>query len=414
MRFRRLLVTINLNIRCPLPDLVDEVGAAGHDALALRHAGGDDQPGGVEWLCAYRPRFESLRLDVQPYDRFTIAATHHGLPWNDDAGHGRAAFGHNGDRLTDAEIRWRVRNGEMDERGMVLQGSAEATKGKRHGLSAGSNRRRVAKRSRVDRAVDQRFDPKRLRIDDLSWHDFGHGDHAIGRRAEKLRFSSCVADRLATKPQARKFRFDIHDLASRHGVAFGERAQSPKFRFSDCDQLLDLTGFFGDCRTVGERQIRIDLDQNIALADGLADARDPAFQRDDASTVDALHHTGSVRITDHAADQVDCRPYNFRLGSSGADLQKALRRLCHKRRAVGQPARCIAHCSARVSSRGAAGTIMVITTYHNEHDENDGCGSARCYGRDETTAAMQVTKHNTETECDQDQHNRMSDWPRDR
>src|SRR5262245_29668360 len=220
--------------RCPLTDLVDEVGAADHDSLAFCHAGGDNKTRGVEWLCAYGPRLEALRLDVQPYDRFAVPAEHHGLPWNDDAGYGRAALGDNGDRLADAESRRRVRNGEVNERGMVLQGPAEASKGKRHGLSTGSDRGRVGQRSRVDRAIHQRFDPKRLRIDDLEQHvlglhdltryDLGHGDDAIGRRAEKLRLSPCVADRFATKAQARKFRLDIRDLASRHGIALGERA----------------------------------------------------------------------------------------------------------------------------------------------------------------------------------------------
>src|SRR5207245_8361275 len=74
--------------RCPLTDLVDEVGAARDDSLAFRHTSGDNHASGVEWLCAYRPRLEPLRLNVQPYDRFAIAAAHHGLPWNDDAGHG--------------------------------------------------------------------------------------------------------------------------------------------------------------------------------------------------------------------------------------------------------------------------------------------------------------------------------------
>jgi hypothetical protein len=81
------------------------------------HAGGNNHTGGVEWLCAHRPRLESLSLDVQPYDRFAIAAAHHAIPWNDDAGDGRSALGHNGDRLADAEVRRRLRDGE------VLQGS---------------------------------------------------------------------------------------------------------------------------------------------------------------------------------------------------------------------------------------------------------------------------------------------------
>src|SRR5262245_13308400 len=129
--------------RCPLTDLVDEVGAADHDSLAFCHAGGDNKTGGVEWLCAHGPRLEPLRLDLQPYDRFAVPTAHHGLPWNDDAGHGRAVLGDNGNRLADVEVRRRVRNGEVNERGMVLQRATEASKGKRHGLSAGSDRRRV-------------------------------------------------------------------------------------------------------------------------------------------------------------------------------------------------------------------------------------------------------------------------------
>jgi hypothetical protein len=205
-------------------------------------------------------------------------------------------------------------------------------------------------------------------------------------------------------------------LASRHRVAFGERAQSPKSRFSDCDQLLDLACFFGDRRAVGERQIRIDLDQNIALADGLTDAGNPAFQWNHASAVDALHHAGPVRITDHPADQVDRGPYTFRLGGSGTNFQEALRGLCDERRTVGQPARCVAHSSGYRGSRGAGGLIMVITTQrnHSEDDENANCDSCRCHSRGETTAAVKVAEQNAQTERDQDQRNRMSDWPRDR
>jgi hypothetical protein len=93
---------------------------------------------------------------------------------------------------------------------------------------------------------------------------------------------------------------------------------------------------------------------------------------DDASTVDALYHAGPIRIADHAADQVDRGSYSFRLGSGGADLQEALRGLCDEHRPVGQPARCVAHSSARRISRGAGPMIMVITSYrsHSETDEN--------------------------------------------
>jgi hypothetical protein len=123
---------------------------------------------GARKIVRVRPRFEPLSLDVQPYDRFAIAAAYHGVSWNDDAGHGRPAFGHNGDRLTDAEVRGRLRDGEVDERGMVLQRAAETLKGKRHRLSASCNRRRVVKRSRVDRAVSRTLSGHRGRVADAS------------------------------------------------------------------------------------------------------------------------------------------------------------------------------------------------------------------------------------------------------
>jgi hypothetical protein len=50
----------------------------------------------------------------------------------------------------------------------------------------------------------------------------------------------------------------------------------------------------------------------------------------------------------------------------------------------------------------------------NEDEENADCGSARCHGRTETTAALKVAKQDAQTERDQGQYDRMSDWPRDR
>src|SRR5262245_38398027 len=135
-RFRRLLVTINLNIGFST-DLINEFRPVNHDSLAFCQAGGDDQAGGVERLCAHGSRLEPLGLDVQPYDGFAVAAAHHSLPGNDHAGNRGAGLGNNSDGLANAEIRWSVRNGELNERGMVLQGAAEATKCERHALSAG-------------------------------------------------------------------------------------------------------------------------------------------------------------------------------------------------------------------------------------------------------------------------------------
>jgi hypothetical protein len=145
----------------------------------------------------------------------------------------------------------------------------------------------------------------------------------------------------------------------------------------------------------------------------LTDAGGAAFQWNDASAVDALHHAGPVRIADHPADQIDRGPYSFRLGHSRTGLQKALRRLCDERRAVGQPARCVARSSARRGSGGGAGTIIAVTSQRN-CNQNDGCGNARCDGGDETTAALKVAGQNAQTKRDQDQHNRMSNWPWDR
>src|SRR5262245_56465468 len=119
--------------------------------------------------------------------------------------------------------------------------------------------------------------------------------------------------------------------------------------------------------------------------------------------MDALHYAGSVRITDHAADQIDRRPHGFRLGSSGADLQETLRGLGYECRTVGQPPRCVAHSSA-CRSRAAPGMIMVTTTQrtHNENEENADCGSARCHGRTEPTDALNVAKPAAQPERDHD------------
>jgi hypothetical protein len=104
----------------------------------------------------------------------------------------------------------------------------------RHRLSAGCDRRCVGKRSRIDFAIRQRLDPNAFRVDDLeqgilrlhdlAGHHLGHGDHAVGRRAQELGLRACVANRLPTTTQAFKFGLGIRDLAPWHGVAFGERA----------------------------------------------------------------------------------------------------------------------------------------------------------------------------------------------
>src|SRR5580704_13645399 len=88
-RWRKLAETSRLNTggAFPLPDLVDELCTANHDAIAVRESGRHDDVGRIERLGANRPRFEILRLAVAPDDGFSVAAADNGIAVDDDAGY---------------------------------------------------------------------------------------------------------------------------------------------------------------------------------------------------------------------------------------------------------------------------------------------------------------------------------------
>ena len=198
---------------------------------------------------------------------------------------GRAARGHHGDRLADAEPGGRVRDDELHDRGVLLQRAAEPLIGQRHRLSAGRDRGRLAERSRIDLAIGQRLDPKRP-----SDRRSGTGHPAAARPGPARPWPTAMtpsvgarrssgsvrALRIASRRRAQAFKFalGIDDLAFAARRRVRRAGAAVASCLGDRDQLLDLADLFGDRRAVGERQIRIDLDQNVALADRLTDARD--------------------------------------------------------------------------------------------------------------------------------------------
>src|SRR3954452_11682151 len=100
-RFRRLRATRILNMARLLADLVDQLGAADHDAVALCDTGHDEDPGSVERLYPNRAGLEMLRLYVTPHQGLAIAATHDRVAADDHATHGLAELSADGDRLPD-------------------------------------------------------------------------------------------------------------------------------------------------------------------------------------------------------------------------------------------------------------------------------------------------------------------------
>src|SRR5882762_5245108 len=96
-----------------LANLIDQLGAAGDDAVALCDTGHDENSGGVERFYANRTGLEMLRLDVSPHQGFAIAATHDRVATDDHATHGLAELSADGDRLPDTNCGRRVGDREL-------------------------------------------------------------------------------------------------------------------------------------------------------------------------------------------------------------------------------------------------------------------------------------------------------------
>src|SRR5262245_47365692 len=66
MRLRRLAETRALNTSASLANLIDQFGAADHDAVSRRGTGCNENVGGIERLDPNRPRLEVFGLDLSP------------------------------------------------------------------------------------------------------------------------------------------------------------------------------------------------------------------------------------------------------------------------------------------------------------------------------------------------------------
>src|SRR3954468_563233 len=139
-RFRRLPETRILNMARLLADLVDQLGAADHDAVAFCDTGHDEDPGSVERLYANRTGLEMLRLDVTPDQSFAIATTHDRVAANDHAAHRFAELGTDRDRLSDTDRGRRVGDRELHHGGLLLQRRAPPLKAELHGTVTGNGR----------------------------------------------------------------------------------------------------------------------------------------------------------------------------------------------------------------------------------------------------------------------------------
>ena len=106
--------------------------------------------------------------------------------------------------------------------------------------------------------------------------------------------------------------------------------------------LFDLANLFQDCGAVGDRQMRFDLDEDVALADRLSDARYCSLAWNDTAAIDALHDAAAVWIGNDPTNQIEGRAYRLRFGDGRTDIQQALGRLGGEDRAVLQAPRCIA------------------------------------------------------------------------
>src|SRR5215207_1676400 len=115
---------MGLNMADPLPDLIDEVGTADDNPLALIEAVRNDHA-----LCVYRQNanrlwLEAFRRRVQPDNVLAVATSNNGVARKDQAGHRCAALNHHVQGLADIEARRGLRYGEMDDRCVLPQGTA--------------------------------------------------------------------------------------------------------------------------------------------------------------------------------------------------------------------------------------------------------------------------------------------------
>ena len=104
--------------------------------------------------------------------------------------------------------------------------------------------------------------------------EFDLGDDAVGRCTQYLEAGPGASNGFAARPQSLEFAFEVVELALRHGASLCQRPQPSQFVFGHRQQLFDLADLFEDRGAVGDRQIWLDLDENIALAHRLSDARD--------------------------------------------------------------------------------------------------------------------------------------------
>src|SRR5207244_7180026 len=107
---------------------------------------------------------------------------------------------------------------------------------------------------------------------------------------------------------------------------------------------------------------------------------------------------GTVRIADDPANQVDSGPYGLLLGNDGAHFQEALRGFGDKRRAVGQPSRCVAQgLCLRGRLRGLLMTLMADRN-DGQHDESADSATTRRQCRKVTTPTPEAAEETARTD----------------
>src|SRR4051795_8207017 len=292
----------------PLPDLVDELGAAHHDALALGDPAPHDDTGCIERLRAHGTRLEALGIGVPPHQALAVAAAHDSLTGHDDALHGGAVLCGHGHGLPNVDGRRRVLDREVHDVGLPLQRATEPLDGERQRRAVACIRRSILDLSWIELVVDERLDPEALGVDDPEQHVLGLHDlagcdaggchDAIDGRAQYFGFHTGTADDLAPPLQALDLGLGVSDLALGHDAPLGQGPDAVQLRLGDRDLLLDVADLLGNRGPVGLRQSRLDLCEHVAPLDWLTDARKALVGRDDPAAVEALNHAGAVRIGD--------------------------------------------------------------------------------------------------------------------
>src|SRR5215207_120120 len=271
---------------------------------------------------------------------------------------------------------------------MLPQGTARSEIRQPNRLPVVPDRRCLAGRAQIDLAIGQSFNPEALRIgnleqnvlrlNDLPRHDLGGSDDAIGWSAQLFVPGAGIARGFAPRAQALQLAFEVVDLALRYRASFRQRPQPPQLVFGNRYQLFDLADPFQDCRAIRDRQIRLDLDENVSLADPLPDAGYSALARNNATAIDALHNAAAVWIGNDAADQVEGGADGLRLGCGRADIQQAVGRFGGKGGAVLQPSRRVAQ-SLRCRRACVDRTVSIFTEgVRGKHSQ---CCRDYCRGR---------------------------------